>query len=58
MCVKVSCETPGTGQMAPDLEYTRKQTIAWLATLPASRKNPKKMQMVIKDGKVTFVPIF
>lgn len=44
--------------MAPDLEYTRKQTIAWLATLPASRKNPKKMQMVIKDGKVTFVPIF
>ncbi len=44
--------------MAPDLEHTRKQTIAWLDTLPASRKNPKKMQMVIKDGKVTFVPIF
>lgn len=58
MCSQWSCDAREPGQMAPDLEYTRKQTIAWLDTLPASRKNPKKMQMVIKDGKVTFVPIF
>lgn len=35
-----------------------KQTIAWLATLPARKKNPAKFQMMFINGQMVFMPIF
>jgi len=36
----------------------QKQTIAWLETLPARKKNPAKFQMMFINGKMVFLPIF
>lgn len=38
------------------MESEKKQTLAWMEKLPRSKLNAKNMVMVIKEGKVSFVP--
>lgn len=40
-----------------DTEQMKKQTLKWLESVPNNKKNPKKMQMVIMNGKPVFIPV-
>lgn len=51
-------QTRAKARMASEADKMREQTTKWLATLPNSKKNPRKMQMVFVGGKATFIPVF